>query len=34
MNMSMTPAGAETVELHKVLANWGEGTSHAPIGGR
>src|SRR5512140_2875953 len=27
MNMSMTPAGALTVELHKVLADWGEGTS-------
>jgi hypothetical protein len=32
MNMSMTPAGAETVELHKLLADWGEGTSHAPNG--
>jgi len=32
MNMSMTPAGALTVELHKLLADWGEGTSHAPIG--
>jgi hypothetical protein len=32
MNMSMTPAGARTVELHKVLADWGEGTSHAPMG--
>ena len=32
MNMSMTPAGAETVELHKLLADWGEGTSHAPQG--
>ena len=32
MNMSMTPAGAETVELHKLLADWGEGTSHAPMG--
>jgi hypothetical protein len=32
MNMSMTPAGAETVELHKLLADWGEGTSHAPGG--
>jgi hypothetical protein len=30
--MSMTPAGAETVELHKLLADWGEGTSHAPGG--
>src|SRR5439155_5440654 len=26
MNMSMTPAGALTVELHKLLADWGEGT--------
>ena len=24
MNMSMTPAGALTVELHKLLADWGE----------
>jgi hypothetical protein len=32
MNMSMTPAGVETVELHKLLADWGEGTSHAPMG--
>ena len=32
MNMSMTPAGALTVELHKLLADWGEGTSHAPMG--
>jgi len=32
MNMSMTPAGAETVELRKLLADWGEGTSHAPMG--
>jgi len=32
MNMSMTPTGAVTVELHKVLADWGEGTSHAPMG--
>ena len=32
MNMSMTPTGAVTVELHKLLADWGEGTSHAPMG--
>ena len=32
MNMSMTPAGVVTVELHKLLADWGEGTSHAPSG--
>jgi hypothetical protein len=32
MNMSMTPAGALTVELHKLVADWGEGTSHAPMG--
>ena len=32
MNMSMTPAGAVTIELHKLLADWGEGTSHAPMG--
>lgn len=32
MNMSMTPTGTLTVELHKLLADWGEGTSHAPMG--
>ena len=32
MNMSMTIAAAETIELHKLLADWGEGTSHAPMG--
>ena len=32
MNMSMTPTGAVTVELRKLLADWGEGTSHAPMG--
>lgn len=32
MNMSMTPADEKTVELHKLLADWGEGTSHAPMG--
>ena len=32
MNMSMAPTGARTVELHKLLADWGEGTSHAPMG--
>jgi hypothetical protein len=32
MNMSMTPTGARTIELHKLLADWGEGTSHAPMG--
>ncbi len=32
MNMSMAQAGAVTVELHKLLADWGEGTSHAPMG--
>jgi hypothetical protein len=32
MNMSMTPAGPETIELHTLLADWGEGTSHAPQG--
>ena len=32
MNMSMTPTGARTVELHQLLADWGEGTSHAPMG--
>jgi hypothetical protein len=32
MNMSMTPADTETIELHRLLADWGEGTSHAPMG--
>jgi hypothetical protein len=32
MNMSMTPADTEIIELHKLLADWGEGTSHAPMG--
>ena len=32
LNMSMTIAGAESIELHKLLADWGEGTSHAPMG--
>jgi len=31
MNMSRTPLeNARIVELHKLLADWGEGTSHAP----
>lgn len=31
LNMSRTPsATAYTTELHKLLADWGEGTSHAP----
>src|ERR1041385_1098221 len=30
INMSMTPSGTpRTTELHKLLADWGEGTSHA-----
>lgn len=33
LNMSMTAFGTpETVELHKLLADWGEGTSHASGG--
>ncbi len=33
MNMSMTPVSTlRTVELHTLLADWGEGTSHAPMG--
>jgi len=32
LNMSMTPTDEKTVELHKLLADWGEGTSHAPMG--
>ena len=32
LNMSMTPADITIVELHKLLADWGEGTSHAPMG--
>ncbi|MCZ6788654.1 MAG: DNRLRE domain-containing protein [Chloroflexi bacterium] len=30
LTMSRTRAGAESIELHRVLADWGEGTSHAP----
>jgi hypothetical protein len=31
MNMSRTPSQtARTIELHKLLGDWGEGTSHAP----
>jgi len=31
MNMSRTPSQtARTIELHKLLADWGEGTSHGP----
>jgi hypothetical protein len=31
MNMSRTSSDtARTIELHKLLADWGEGTSHAP----
>ena len=30
LNMSRTQAGAEDVELRRVLAEWGEGTSNAP----
>jgi hypothetical protein len=33
LNMSMTiDPTPRTVELHKLLADWGEGTSHAPGG--
>ena len=33
MNMSMAASGTPlTIELHKLLADWGEGTSHAPGG--
>jgi hypothetical protein len=32
MNMSRTPSDTNrTVELHLLLADWGEGTSHAPL---
>ena len=30
LTMSKTRAGGEDVKLHKVLADWGEGTSNAP----
>ena len=30
LSMSRTRAGPETVKLHRVLADWGEGTSQAP----
>src|SRR5437762_12293892 len=32
MNMSMTPTGARTLELQQLLADWGGGTSHVPMG--
>src|ERR1044072_9010310 len=33
LNMSMTPSGTpRTTELHKLLADWGEGTSQASGG--
>lgn len=32
LNMSMTNAGPETINLHRVLADWGEGTSSSPGG--
>jgi hypothetical protein len=33
LNMSKTISGAATVELHRVLADWGEGTSNAGTNG-
>ena len=33
LNMSLTTAGAQTVQLHRVLSDWGEGTSNANTGG-
>ena len=30
LNMSRTQSDTRIVELHKLLADWGEGTSHAP----
>ena len=32
LNMSMSQPGSRVVALHRVLANWGEGTSDAPMG--
>lgn len=32
LNMSKTPSGAQSVSLHRVLADWGEGTSVAGQG--
>jgi len=32
LSMSMTNAGVREVRLHRVLADWGEGTSNAPSG--
>lgn len=29
LNMSKTPSGAQSISLHRVLADWGEGTSNA-----
>lgn len=33
LHMSLTRNGAQPVELHRVVANWGEGTSVSPGGG-
>jgi hypothetical protein len=33
LNMSKTNTGAQTVELHRLLADWGEGTSNSTVRG-
>ena len=30
LNMSKTSSGTQTIELHRLLADWGEGSSDAP----
>jgi hypothetical protein len=30
LNMSRTSSASEMIDLHRLLADWGEGTSHAP----
>jgi uncharacterized repeat protein (TIGR01451 family) len=34
LHMSMTRSGAESIDLHRALQNWGEGTSNAGLGTR
>ena len=33
LNMSRTNAGAQTIQLHKLTADWGEGNSNSAVGG-
>ena len=33
LNMSRTNTGGQTIELHKLTADWGEGNSNSTVGG-